>query len=236
MIPMVILCGGLSTRLHSLTKDKPKSMVHVMGIPFIDHQLGLMRDNDVKEVILCTGQFGDQIKSYVRDGSKWGLSVSYSEDGEMLLGTGGALKNAYDILPERFIVINGDSYLDINYNKVLNKFRDTAQPLLMTVFPVDNDSYKNVYIDDRGFICKYDKSGKYSKLNYIDYGFTPMKKYVLERMPDGAFDFSEIYSNSIERGCAAYYISPKIFHEMGSFEGLEETKDYIRRKMYYGTQ
>ncbi len=236
MIPVVVLCGGLSTRLISLTKDTPKSMVHVMGIPFIDHQLGLMRDNDVKEVILCIGKFGKQIRDYVRNGSKWGLSVSYSDDGDTLLGTGGALKNAYDILPERFIVMNGDSYLDIDYSKVVNKFRDTAQPILMTIFPVSDNSYKNVYIDDKGFICKYDKSGKDPKLNYIDYGFTPMKKYVLERMPDGVFDFSEIYSDSIERKCLAYYISPKTYHEIGSFEGLEETKDYIRRKMYYGTQ
>ena len=227
MMPIVVLCGGTSTRLQPLTAKKPKSMVKVLGKPFIDHQLTLMQENDVKKVILCIGKFGDQIRDYVGNGKKWGMSVKYSDDGEQLLGTGGALKNAYDMLPEEFIVMNGDSYLDIYYNPIVQKFIESKKPLLMTVYPVLDGSYKNVHVR-YGKIINYDKTGKNPDLNCIDYGFTPMKKWLLKHIPDGIFDFSVIYSNAIALKDAACYKSPKVFHEMGSYEGLEETTQYIK--------
>ena len=231
MLPVVILCGGLSTRLQPLTENTPKSMIDVLGTPFIDHQLSLLRENKIKEVILCIGKFGEQIKNYVQDGNKWDLSVQYSNDGEQLLGTGGALQKAHSILPDEFIVINGDSYLDINYNDVLQKYISMGNPLLMTVFPVTNMyEYKNVYIKNKTIII-YDKSGNHPKLNYIDYGLTFMKKRLLQDLKIGSiFDFSVIYSKAISQNIASYYESPKIFHEIGSYEGLKETIEYIGRR------
>jgi MurNAc alpha-1-phosphate uridylyltransferase len=231
MLPIVILCGGLSTRLQPLTENIPKSMIDVIGKPFIDHQLSLLKENGVKEVILCIGRFGNQIQNYVNDGKQWGISVQYSQDGNKLLGTGGALKKALPILPDEFIVMNGDSYLDINYNNVLQKYISMGNPLLMTVFPViDMYTYKNVYIKNKTIIL-YDKSGAHPKLNYIDYGLTFMKKRLLQDLKTGSiFDFSVIYSKAISQHIASYYESPKIFHEMGSHKGLKETIEYIGRR------
>jgi N-acetyl-alpha-D-muramate 1-phosphate uridylyltransferase len=229
ILPVVILCGGLSTRLQPLTENIPKSMIDLLGKPFIDHQLSLLKENGVKEVILCTGKFGDQIQKYVKDGEQWNMSVQYSQDGDRLLGTGGALKKALPILPDEFIVMNGDSYLDINYNDVIKKYISMGNPLLMTVFPVtDMYEYKNVYVKNKT-IMLYDKSGVYPKLNYIDYGFTPMRKRLLQEVKVGSiFDFSIIYSHAISQKIASCYKSPKIFHEIGSYAGLTETMEYIK--------
>lgn len=232
MLPVVILCGGLSTRLKTLTEHTPKSMIDLLGRPFIDHQLSLLKENGVKNIILCTGKFGNQIQKYVQDGEQWNMSVQYSHDGDTLLGTGGALKKALPILPDEFIVMNGDSYLDINYNEVVKKYISMGNPLLMTVFPVtDMYGYKNVYVKNKT-ITLYDKSGVHPKLNYIDYGFTPMKKRLLKEVKSGyIFDFSDIYSHAISQKIASCYKSPKIFHEIGSYAGLIETMEYIQRRM-----
>jgi len=228
MLPVVILCGGLSTRLQSITENIPKSMINILDKPFIDHQLTLLQKNNVKNVILCIGKFGEQIHNYVKDGQKWNMSVQYSDDGKILLGTGGALLKAYSILPNNFIVMNGDSYLDIDYNEILQKYISERNLLLLTVFPIiDPKSYKNVYIKNKNILL-YDKSGNNHNLNYIDYGFTLMKRRLLTNyIKESVFDFSLIYSKAISQHSISCYKSPKIFHEIGSYEGLQETKDYI---------
>jgi N-acetyl-alpha-D-muramate 1-phosphate uridylyltransferase len=229
MLPVVILCGGLSTRLHSLTSDKPKSMVDVLGKPFIDHQLTLLQKNGVKEVILCIGNFGYQIVYYVGDGKKWDMSIKYSDDGGTLLGTGGALQNAYSFLPNEFIVMNGDSYLDIDYTPIIQKFNEAGCPLLMTVIPASETKLPgNIGIKNKKIVI-YDTIEKYPTLPYIDYGLTIMKKWLLDYFPiKFVFNLSEAYQEPILLGHVSCYLAPKIFHEIGSIEGLEETKNYIR--------
>jgi NDP-sugar pyrophosphorylase family protein len=228
-MPVVILCGGQSTRLQPLTKDKPKSMVDVLGKPFIDHQLSLLKENNVKEVVLCIGKFGEQIRNYVGNGQKWDMSVKYSDDGGKLLGTGGALRKANPLLPDTFILMNGDSYLDIDYKRVLRTFYREENPILMTVYKAtDKELCRNVCVRYKRIVA-YDKTGKYRGLNYIDYGFTPMQKWLLRDFPPGeVFDFSKIYLQMIEAKSISCYRSLKKFYEIGSYEGLEETSEYIK--------
>jgi len=236
MMPVVILCGGLSTRLYPSTIDKPKSMVEVLGKPFIDHQLTLLQKNDVKEVILCIGKFGEQIKNYVSNGERWNISIKYSDDGEKLLGTGGALLNAYPILPDEFILMYGDSYLDFDYTKAIKRFYYCEKPLLISMFPVNLLKilcYGNVY-EIHGRIFDYNKNADYP---YVDYGFTIMRKEVLSKffipLPVDIIplDLSIIYKNAIRNGIVSCYVPSKVFYEIGSPEGLKLTTEYIRSKI-----
>jgi NDP-sugar pyrophosphorylase family protein len=205
-------------------------MVEVLGKPFIDYQLAFLKECGCKEVILCIGMFGNQIREHVGDGSEFGIYVHYSDDGTELRGTGGAVQNAYRILPIEFMVMNGDSYLDINYKTVVNRYMCENNPLLMTVYPTAGTNLSgNVSIKD-GKLVKYDKSGTSPDMNYIDFGLTVMKRRLLNLFSqDRPFDFGEIYSRLISNNQASYYVSPKIFHEIGSFEGLTETEQYINR-------
>jgi len=236
MIPVVILCGGLSTRLYPSTIDKPKSMIEIFGKPFIDHQLTLLQKNDVKEVILCIGKFGEQIKSYVDNGERWNMSVKYSDDGERLLGTGGALLNAYPILPDEFILMYGDSYLDFDYTKAIKRFYYSKEPLLLSIFPVNLlkiPCHGNIY-EKYGRIFDYNKNADFP---YVDYGFTIMKKEVLSKffipLPVDIIplDLSIIYKNAIRNGIVSCYVPPKVFYEIGSPEGLTLATEYIRSKI-----
>ena len=76
MPPVVILAGGLATRLYPVTKQIPKSLIEVAGRPFIDHQLSLLRKKGVRQVVLCIGYLGQMIEDFVKDGSRWGLEVT----------------------------------------------------------------------------------------------------------------------------------------------------------------
>src|SRR5947208_5467977 len=134
MPPLALLAGGLATRLGDLTKQVPKAMLEVAGEPFIAHQLRLLRRERVPRVVICAGYLAEQIQAYVGNGSRFGISVTYKLDGPKLLGTGGALRAALDQLGSEFLVMYGDSWLDIPYAPVVEAFRSSGQRALMTVF------------------------------------------------------------------------------------------------------
>ena len=113
MSECVILAGGVASRLGAQAGELPKTLVPVAGRPFADHQLTWLAEEGVDHVVYCIGYRGDQIRDYVGSGERWGLSVTYVDEGANLRGTGGALRLAYDsgALAEDFAVLYGDSYL-----------------------------------------------------------------------------------------------------------------------------
>src|SRR5687767_5305656 len=132
--PVAILAGGLATRLHPLTESIPKALVKIHGEPFLAHQLRLLRNRGIDRVTMCTGFLGEMIEEYLGNGERFGIRVSYSHDGPVLLGTGGAIRRALPLLDEKFFVLYGDSYLPCDYAAVQNAFLDSARPGLMTVY------------------------------------------------------------------------------------------------------
>src|SRR4051812_30856292 len=111
MPPVALLAGGLAMRLRPLTEQVPKAMLEVAGEPFVAHQLRLLRREGISHVVICAGYLAEQIETFVGDGSRFGLSISYRIDGPRLLGTGGALRAALDELGGEFLVMYGDSWL-----------------------------------------------------------------------------------------------------------------------------
>src|ERR1051325_9126184 len=109
---VVILAGGLGTRLWPLTKTGPKPMVPVAGLPYLEHQVRLFEKQSIRDVVMLTGYLGEQIEEYFGDGARWGMSIAYSRE-QQPLGTGGALREARHLLAETFVLIYGDSYLPI---------------------------------------------------------------------------------------------------------------------------
>src|SRR4051812_31185011 len=117
-VPVALLAGGLATRLRPITERIPKALVDVAGKPFIDHQLALLHGAGIRKVVLCLGHLGEQVQAHCGDGSRYGMQLRYSFDGEKLMGTGGALARATPLLAEMgagdaaapFWVMYGDSY------------------------------------------------------------------------------------------------------------------------------
>lgn len=93
-IPVAILAGGLATRLRPITEKVPKVLLPVAGKPFLAHQLELLRKQGIRRVVLCLGHLGERVVDEFGDNREHGLHLDYSFDGPVLLGTGGALKQA----------------------------------------------------------------------------------------------------------------------------------------------
>jgi NDP-sugar pyrophosphorylase family protein len=114
----VILAGGLGTRLGDITKAVPKPMVPIAGKPYLEHQIRLLAEQGIRDVVLLVGYLGRQIEDHFGDGAAWKVRIRYSRE-QTPLGTGGALREAGPLLADAFLLIYGDSYLPIDYAAVL---------------------------------------------------------------------------------------------------------------------
>ena len=121
-LSLAILAGGLSKRLGQKTANNPKALTNVAGKPFISRQLSYLKYQCFQNIVICTAHLGDKIKEYVGDGSQYNLNISYSDDGDQLLGTGGSAKKASKILGENFFILYGDSFLPIDFSLIEKAF------------------------------------------------------------------------------------------------------------------
>jgi NDP-sugar pyrophosphorylase family protein len=222
-LPVVILAGGLATRLLPLTEKVPKSLIEVAGRPFLEHQIELLKRNKLTEIILCVGYLGEMIREQYGDGSALGVGIKYSFDGPQLLGTGGAIKRASSLLSDTFFVLYGDSYLPVDYQAVAKAFAESGQPALMTVYGnADAWDTSNVWFDD-GKIQLYSKREKLPEMRYIDYGLMVCTKQIFDDAPsDVHFDLAKTLENLSRKGCLAGYEVKQRFYEIGSPAGLAE--------------
>ncbi|MBR0849461.1 NTP transferase domain-containing protein [Bradyrhizobium diazoefficiens] len=228
-LPVAILAGGLATRLRPLTEATPKALLDVAGKPFIIRQLDYLREQGVGRVALCTGFLGEQVASIVGDGSICGLSVSYSQDWPMLLGTGGALKQALPLLGSRFMVLYGDSFLPIDFASVERTFLESGKPAMMTVMHnAGRWDTSNVLFRD-GEIVEYNKRAPIAEMRHIDYGLAALSADVLmDHGAEGAFDLADVYHGLSLSGRLAGMEVHERFYEIGSSKGLAEAADYFR--------
>lgn len=227
---VVILAGGLATRLRPLTEKFPKAMLEFCGEPFLAYQLGLLKRHGFTKIILCVGYEGKQIEDYFGDGERFGLSLTYSYDGKTLLGTGGAIQKALDYLDDVFLVLYGDSYLILDYNLVLQTFLERYQsktvgaPLgLMTVYKNDNQLDRSNVIYENNRIVKYDKQDRSSDMKYIDWGLGILSQEAFQWFAkQGAFDLESLYKELVATNKLMGYKVAQRFYEIGSHSGIEE--------------
>ena len=109
MAVAILLVGGFGTRLMPLTKNTPKPMLTVAGVPVTEHQLAMAKQAGITEIVLATSYLSEVFIPYFGDGAKWGMKIKYAVEKEPL-GTGGAIRNAAKLLDtnESVVVLNGD--------------------------------------------------------------------------------------------------------------------------------
>jgi N-acetyl-alpha-D-muramate 1-phosphate uridylyltransferase len=228
LLPVVILAGGLATRLRPLTEDLPKSLVDVNGQPFIAHQLRLLRTQGVNRVIVCAGYRGELIQQFVGSGAAFGLEVRFAFDGPQLLGTAGAVKNAWPLVGPAGFVLYGDSFLECDYQEVQMAFERCNQLGLMTVFHNENrwDRSNVEFVDGR--IVAYDKHVPTTRMRHIDYGLAVFQAAAFTGVQsDRPSELATLYQRLLAQGQLGGWEVPQRFYEIGSWNGLEETRRHL---------
>lgn len=220
------MCGGLGTRVQSISTRVPKVLFDVAGRTFLDHLLERLRASGVADVVLCVGHLGELVRAHVEASRPEGLSIRLSEDGGLSLGTLGAVRRAADLLDETFLVTYGDSYLTFDYGAPLRALN--ASPWAdgcMAVFE-NHDAIEgsNCAVEgDR--VVRYDKSRgpDGARLDHIDYGATALRRSMLDHVPaDRAIGLDTLQSRLAASGRLRALVVRERFYEIGSPQGLRD--------------
>lgn len=115
---LVIIAGGKGTRLKERLGDLPKPMVEVGGKPLLEHQILLARQHGITDILLLTGYGAHYIEQRFGDGSRWGVHIRYHREGKPL-GTAGAVLDAFEKLQDKFIVMYGDTMLNVHLRRMV---------------------------------------------------------------------------------------------------------------------
>ncbi len=232
----LILAGGLGTRLSQLTQNTPKALVKAAGQPFASHQLKYLREQGVTDVVYSIGHFGDQIQTFVGDGSQWDLRVRYIDEGHNLRGTGGALRKAFDaeVLHDYFFVMYGDSFLPIEFKPVYQAGAQSSSVAMMTVLKNHGAwDQSNCHFKD-GVVTLYSKHSEVrlkEQFQYIDYGLAVWSKNAVARISSAdKTDLADVYQELSEQGLLKGYEVSERFYEVGSIEGLESFEKFVKNK------
>lgn len=228
---VIILAGGMGTRLRPLTHRIPKPLVLINNKPFLEHLLIYLKRYNLREFILCVGSLWEKIADYFGDGRKWGINIKYSIEKDKLLDTGGALKKAGKLLDNKFIVLNGDTYLPIDYNKLIDSFNKKGCLGMVTVYDnTERIAPNNIELGKEVLILDYNKKEETENLNYTDAGAMIFNKKVLDWIPANRKVSleEEIFPLLISKKLLFGYITHTRFYDMGTPERIETIKEVLR--------
>lgn len=228
---IVVLAGGLATRLYPITKTIPKSMVPILGEPFFAHQLRLFKRNGIEEVVMCVGHFADQIIDRFAAGAEFGLHIRYSLEQEKL-DTGGALKHAQEFLDDTFAVMYGDSYLLQDFQEVFRFFEQHQASGLMCVYKNDNQiEPSRVLLKDEMTVLKYQKEPPPAGAQHMEYGLNVFRKSVISQVAKTKFPLSDYFDILTSTGDLLAFSVPTRFYEIGSHQGIADLEQFLQTRV-----
>lgn len=234
----VILAGGLGTRLGDLTLSTPKVMLPFAGRPFLYHLVRLLIKQDIRNLVICIGYLGEQVRDFFGDGREMGVEIRYSDEGKNLLGTGGALKKALNLLDSHFLVLNGDTYLPIDYHEIEKEYLRADYKAMAVVYnnKVATKVKNNIALDNNRVVLRYDKQGTSPGLGYVDAGVVMLGKEALDYVPKGIPVSLEdgIYRPLIARGELAAFITGQRFYDIGTPEQRSIFEELVGERLADG--
>ena len=180
----LILAGGLGTRLRGIVTNIPKVMVDIEGRPFLEYLVLQLKNYSFNDIILYTGYLNVRIENYFGNGNNLGVNIIYSEETEPL-GTGGAIKFAENLIAEGdFIVMNGDSFFDMDLDKLISyHFNKRALATMALVEVRGAKRFGSVKIDKNGMIKSFIEKEKKANSNLINGGIYVLNKEIFKYIP-----------------------------------------------------
>ncbi|OGJ60225.1 hypothetical protein A2635_05665 [Candidatus Peribacteria bacterium RIFCSPHIGHO2_01_FULL_51_9] len=222
---VLILAGGLGTRISALFPDVPKCLIPINGKPFIQWQIEYLRAQGFREFVICVGYRADQVMAICGDGAAWGISVQYSVE-ETPQGTGGALSIAERYLTDTSLVLNGDTYLETDYGTFIRAHKEAArnEPLVASIALISMPAHEGsgrVIQGEHGRISIFLEKGSGEGEGYINAGAYVFEPEIVRHIGDGTSSLEhDVFPALAEAGVLHGAPVTGTFTDMGTPEGL----------------
>jgi dTDP-glucose pyrophosphorylase len=194
--PVLIMAGGMGTRLKPLTDEIPKPMLLVGGKPILETIIEQFRSQGFTNIYISVNYKSEIIEDYFRDGKDFGVSITYIKESKRM-GTAGAIKLAEKYLDKPFFVVNGDILTKVNYKRLLEYHEENE--FVMTIGCRNFEMqipYGVLNIND---ICVTSLEEKPIVSYFISGGIYLLNTKTLEYIPqDEYFDITELINNIIK--------------------------------------
>jgi D-glycero-alpha-D-manno-heptose 1-phosphate guanylyltransferase len=187
---VLILAGGLGTRLRSVVSDRPKVLAEVAGRPFITFLLDRLGQAGFRAVTLLTGYKGEMVEEQLGFNYQ-GLQLGYSVE-ETPLGTGGAIRAAARVIAcDQLLVLNGDTYFDVDYRALVEQ-ATPGSDLMACRQVADVGRYGAVQLDATGRVKALAEKGAEGP-GLINGGIYVLHREAIAARPEAAFSIESIY-------------------------------------------
>ncbi len=215
-----ILAGGLGTRLGAEAKGLPKPMVPIGTRPFLEFVIESFAERGLRDFVLLTGHRGEVVEQHFGDGSRFGVTITYSRDRDPL-GTGGAIRQARPLLGDRFLLTYGDVLRRFDYDRFV-RVHDRPCLAVYERITVGNTAVEG----DR--VVRFDKSAP--ELPYIDAGFCVMPASAIDLLPGAGLCSFEgiVFPRLAAEGRLACEIVDLDFVEIGTPEDLARARAVLQ--------
>ena len=217
----IVLVGGLGTRLRGVVDDRPKPMAAVRGRPFLAFVLDRMVESGFTRAVLAAGYRHEALRAHFGDDYR-GLELVYSIE-DAPLGTGGAIRLACERVTARDVfVVNGDTYLEVDYRAMLRAHVGAGASLTIAVCRVADASRYGALEMAGDRVTGFEEKSR-SGPGWINGGTYVLARPVLGRLPgDGAFSFEAFLDREVAD------LRPRGFPCSGAFIDIGTPDDYAR--------
>ena len=189
---VVIMAGGLGSRLGDLTKKTPKPMLKINDIPILEHIITNFISSGFSNFLISVNYKSEIIKNYFKDGTDLGVKIKYLEE-KKFLGTGGSLSLIDFKISDPFFVINGDIFTNINFQDILDSHVKNKSKATMCIKEYE---FKIPYS-----VIKKDKKNKFLSISekptnffFINSGIYLFEPEIISHIPRKTFfDLPEIF-------------------------------------------
>ncbi len=232
------MAGGFGTRLRPLTQSLPKPMVPVANLPMLHHIVNLLKKHDLKDYVTLLYFQPEEIKSYFKDGSEFGVSMKYllAEDD---FGTAGAVKAAEDFYQgNRVLVISGDVLTDFDLSAAIKFHVDKGAAATIVLTRMENPlAYGVVITDKESKITRFLEKPTWGEVfsDTINTGIYILEPQVFERIPKGkSFDFSQdLFPGMLKDNEKLYgYIATGYWRDIGNLSEYQRAHlDILNEKV-----
>jgi len=234
----MILAAGMGTRLQPLTNNKPKALIEAGGVPLLEIIIHRLKMAGFTELIINIHHFGDQILNFLKAKNNFDLSIEISDEREMLLDTGGAIKHAAHLFGNEPILVHNVDVLTTLDIKALIQFHSTQTNAIATMAVKNRETSRSLLLDNEGYLAGWKNNltgetkishGNETELTPIAFSCVHiLNPQCIKLLTEtGAFSIIDSYLRLAKTEHIATFSHSDLWMDMGRVEHLKQAEPFV---------